>query len=420
MNPLRSRVISAIIVGDDLHVVALHVSRAGVRMRASADCKGFLRLQGLERQSALASIARQPGSLVVVAPAAWCVVGTAAITQKQWRAARAELLESVEHMFPIERDDALLGQIDLFSRENPHLDHPVGGALIAAKRSRVAPAVQAIESALGRSALRVISAHMALPALGLQRDEKALVFDEAAYGERVQHELAYGLPVALDESITENSTDAPQGAFTCVVMPGAAPVNEAQPVSPTLLAIAGALSATVFAGRFAPLMGPPQRVAPWCAGPTVAGAAAALLLVVAGQVWGSRLRNETMRIDQRMSAIEDRVIHTQQLRTETERVDALLRNGVQATLAQWDSPMPILREVTAALGEEGFYYRIEVNGASVLLRGEAASADAFLQRLVGSRLFSAAEFLAPVSKSSISGHDVFEIRAQRVVDGRRR
>lgn len=418
MTLLPKRFISATIVGDDLHAVALSVGPGSVRVAQRAVCPRFIALQPVEQSAALADLAQQPGELVFVAPTAWCALRLAQVTRAQWKSAAPGLLESIEQLFPIDRGEALLGMMNLYTSPSPTIGRPAGGALIAARRSRIQPTLDALEAALNRPASRALAAPMALLGLGLQRAPRAVALDADAHGEAIAHGLCWGLPTALDEPAdqwiaADPDAEGDASAEQIVVLPGAAAPAGAMRVSAERLAIAGALALLAAPGAFVPLSGGARRAQPVWLAPLAAAAAAVALFVAGGQVWAGRLESASERARSAMASLEDQLARTQRLRGEAERADRLLREGVQATMQRWRSPLPVLREAIAALADQGFYYRVEVEEESVLLRGEAPSASALLQRLVGSPVIASAEFTAPVSKSSVSGQDVFEIRARR-------
>ena len=115
---------------------------------------------------------------------------------------------------------------------------------------------------------------------------------------------------------------------------------------------------------------------------------------------------------QLQAAMSDELAATQRLRLETERLTRLLNDGVAATVNRWEPITPALIEAQAAIPSDGTLHRLDLDRASIAIRGEALDAGAALGALDAFAAFTGAAFTAPVSKSP-DGADLFELRADR-------
>lgn len=395
MTPLAWTSVGLVIEGDDLHAATVRGGPWGGRVEAGPMLGRFLSMPADEARAALRPL-RAVKRVSLVVPGAWCAARPLAMTSAMWPKARVEVQRSVDRLLPMPADDVELGMLDVFGSD----DGPgPGGALVGVRRSRLEPWLRAIEAALGRRPTAVLSPAMAALGLGL------LDADICEPGAGPVHRLRAGRLRAAGEAAASEESGSAR-----VMLPGA---GEAGSISPIELAAAGALAPIAGAGVFHPLgahgMTP---TSPWVA-PAGAVAAAVALLAASSFVHSGRLTSAARELAARQSALEPDVEAARALRGDAERLIRLIDNGVNGATRDWRSVMPAAIAAHRAMGEQGFVYRLDLTGSGLTLSGESPSASAVLERVEAGGELRSARHAAPVSKSSATGMDVFEIRAER-------
>jgi len=390
------------IVGDDLHAAQVVRTPLGVRVDGQIVIERFLATPAAEARRALSELLRSRQRVTLVLPPEWCAVRPMQLSRADWAGARDEVRRSLDRLLPIPADDAMLGYIELETGSDDRR-----GVLIATRRSRVRPWTDAIQSAVGRPVGEIVSAHMAMLGLGLQEAPEANIAEGAPQAGGSRHRLRFGKPVAVDEP--EGGDEAPPD----IRLPGQAEGS----ISGGDLAVAAGLAPLVATDVYAPLQGrPPRRIWKWA--PVAAGMAAALALIAtAGTAGDARLRAAAEHLRAEQQSLTTDFEAAQALRSETRRLHRLLEEGVAEATAEWRSTLPALAEMQRAMPEDGFFYRLDVTPGGVAFSGEAPNAPGVLQRLEDSPLFTAAQRSAPITPSSVSGMDVFELRAERAPEG---
>jgi len=396
----------AVFAGDDLRLALCRTRLGRARVVRSERVARFTALQRLEQESALAALAPFGGQVVVVAPGHSRVVGGPQLDHDQWRSGRAQLLESIEELLPLPRDEAVVGHVDLFDAESPLLERPVGGALVAMRRSDLASLTAPLLAGLGaRSCLTLpaFAAAAGVPRVAQRR--RCVVVERVGGGAHVAHTYAQGLPVSVEAPLSRQALASLEEALT---LPGAQ-IEGLEAISPEELALGACFVLQKAPTMATPLGGAPPGPLRTLAGPAALAALAAIALAGAAELQQARWRQRDRSLEQAIEQVAPAAMRAQQLRAEALRRRTLLEQGIASTLSSWRSPLPALAALHEALGEEGFYYRVDVDGAGARLRGEAPDASALLQRLVRHPLIASAAFTAPVSVSSLSGMEVFEI-----------
>lgn len=396
--------LSFVIDGDDLHVALVSGAPWGARARRGPTLHRFLATPVEEARAALApfSSARR---VVLTCPAAWCALRPVQVTTAQWPGAREEFVRSIDRLLPLSPDDVLVGLIDEGDGASP----AERGCLVAVRRSQAQPWIDAIARALGRPVNEVISAHMAMPGLGLQREPIADVVERSG-GVALRHRLAFGRPVSFAEPLRDSDDES--GARVAFPAGAEAPADASE-LTPQEIAIGSALSPAVAPGVYSPLIGRAARRRPAWIAPAGAVAVAALLLVSARPVYESRLERgaESLRAEQ--EAMVETVARVNEMRRQTERYARLVGEGVAKPTESWGSVLPMVVEAQTAVGERGYFYRVEVGREHFSFTGEVGGATATLERLEASPLLELPRFRSPVRPSAVAGLDVVDIRADR-------
>ncbi|RMD66542.1 MAG: hypothetical protein D6824_00635 [Planctomycetota bacterium] len=408
MKPgVGSRLI-AVFADEDLHLTLCRWRLRRARVVRSLRVARFAALQRIEQEAAVASFAPFPGEVVVLAPGSSRVIGGPQLDHAQWRSGRDRLLESIEELLPIARDEAVVGHVDLFDPERPALDRPVGGALVAMRRSELEALTAPLLAGLGARSCVVLPACAAatgVPRVAQQR--RCVVVEGVGSAAMVAHTYAQGLLVAVEEPLTRAALASMPPRQT-MTLPGAE-VEGLEAIAPQELALGACFVTHASPGLATPLGRTPPRPVSLYAGPVALTTVAALLLVGGAAVREVRQRERLHSVDQAIERWAPAAMRAQRLRSEAIRTKELLEKGIASTLASWRSPLPVLAALREALGEEGFYYRVDVDEAGARLRGEAPDASAVLQQLASHPLIASAAFTAPVSVSTLSGMEVFEI-----------
>lgn len=365
---------------------------------------GFLGVSPADARRAMGELPTDARAVLTL-PSAWCSARPIGVTRKQWGGARLELLRSIEGLFPIPADDAMVGLIDRASADDGSAS--AGGYLIAASRRRAAPWIESIERAIGRRISLVLPAQFALQGLGLQARESATVVERLPTGAVVEHALRWG-------RITDLSRPAAgPTALTTSSMALVDPAGAVHPLDAQGIAAAAAVALRVAPDSLAPLSGPAPRASRrW-----IPAAAAALLAL--GVFWAAA-RAESWRVERGIARFGSEraasaavLADVQAAREKTLRLSALL--AAASALMPRDGPdvLSDLAAAQAALPEGGFIYRLELDERALTLKGESKRAGDVLRALEDSPRFQAARELDTAVSVEERTTETFHIRAER-------
>ncbi len=393
--------------GDDLHIAVVSRTPFGVRAQPGPRLANFLQMPTDEVRTALADIASPSTPTTLVAPSAWCAVRSVQIVAKEWRNAREEIVRSIDSLVPIAPGEAMVGYLETVDGAG----EPRGGAVIAMRTTHVAPWLEALERA-GSRRVEVVTPHIAALGLGLQHDARAEVID-AAGAALVRHEFAHGRALSIAQPMHAGQTE-PSSRYILPAAQGIYPKDApGKQLSEFDLALGAALAPTVAGGVFSPIVGrDPAAPKRWLAS-VAAGVAAVILLAAAGPLLGARLARATDALQTDREQMAGEVEQIVRMRTDAERYSRLLSEGVAQPTSEWRSVLPALIDAQAALGAEGFLYRIEVTPDHLTMQGEAESASETLEQLEGSPSLAGARHMRPVRTSGVTNKQIFEIRAGR-------
>ncbi len=329
--------------------------------------------------------------LLLVAPSAWCAARDIGLTPKDWPAARAGVLESLEDLVPVPADDALVGLIGLFDED----ERCTKGAVIAARASQLEPILDALRAAASSARETVIAAPMAATGLPIDREPLARVVEPSALGDTATT-LRHALPTALDAP--------PQ--------PGAASLRITEDTPLSKLAAAGALARRAAPHAFAPLKGKRAHHRTRFAIPAALTAAAILLLAAIPVIWNTRLEAAAENAETQRLALRADFDAAQSHRTAAQRHTALAAAFDSAT-SNWRSALPTLRDTAIALEDGAYLYRLTTDDNGVRLTGEAKDPGAILERLEAAPSLTAAKSTAPMTPSPTDpDYRVFTFAAQ--------
>jgi len=335
-----------------------------------------------------------------------------AITTRIWSTARAEVMQSVEGLFPMSASDALLGVINRAETDENTQDQ---GYLVAVNRQQAQPWLSAIERAAGRPIHRLLSTHMALFGAGFQHEHSTIVHERQTTGIDSYHHFQFGevIELALSARSGENSHGACVKTLVIDSHSESPSAPETEILTARQLAVGAALAPRVAPRRFAPFIGPiahgPRR---WLA-PVAASAAVVGVLVAAGATSRARLDNATRAFER---AHDQQIAQLEQVERDRQLVEqrtALLSNTVIPAFESWHSILPELQAAQRTLPDKAFVYRIELNGDSLTLRGEAPRASDVLRRLEDSTQFTAARVVDAPVRVEERAAEQFHIRATR-------
>lgn len=320
---------------------------------------------------------RTVSEIVVVAPADWCATREIGIPPRDWRTARAGVMESLEDLVPVAAEDAMLGLLGLHEAD----ESCARGAIVVARREQVEPVLAALRSAAPGALETVVSSAMAALGLGLADEPAVRVIEPGGVAES-SLTLRYGLPAAID---------APPAASE-------RPVRIGEDIPATTLAAAAITARRAAPASFAPLVGRPARRWTRYALPAGLVAAAALMVTASPFVWDSRLDAgaEDARVER--VALRDAFDAAQRTRSEAERYAALCSAFDEATDG-WRSVVPTLRDAIGALEDSGHLYRLSYDSKRVVLTGESADPGAVLERLESAGTLSGARSTTPMTPS---------------------
>lgn len=401
--PPRS-ILSLAIAGDDLHACRVGIGPFGAARHRHTTIEAFLTSPAETTREALRALGGA-GSVVLTVPVSWCAIRQIPLTTKNWASARPELLRSIDRLVPFSVEEAIVGLMNIHDAHG----RAESGRLIAIRRTVLAPWRRAIESALDRPINAVLAAPMSILGLGYQHLQHAVILDTSMPVETLRTTLAFGLPTEVAESVEPGAAgrDADHAS-------AASDEHNSIRFTGLELAVGGALAPLVAPDAFAALDGATMtRRAEWIV-PIAAFLAAAGLFIAAPMMEDARLRAGIERLKAEQAALIEPYNKVRDLRRETERLVRLLDEGILTTTRTWRSTLPAIAEAQAALPEDGFLYRLQIDDRTVTISGEASDAPAMLQRLEDSPLLESARRTGPLQPSSISGLDIFEMLANRL------
>jgi hypothetical protein len=396
--------ISLVIDDDALTGCVVGESIGGAWVQALGSAAGFLGLSHADARRALGAVPAD-ARLVLTLPSAWCSARPIGVSRKQWGGAREELLRSIEGLFPIPAEDAMVGLIDRASSDDGTAS--AGGYLIAASKRRVSPWIEAVERALGRGIDLVLPAQFALQGLGTQGRESATVVERLPSGATVEHTLRWG-------RITDLAR--PFGGAASLASSGAALVDSsgaARPVSAQDVAVAAVVALRVAAETLAPLRGPVPRVSHrWI--PAAAAALVALVVFwVAAQADSWRVERGIARLEAERASSAAVLADVHAARERALRLASLLAAANALMPGEGADVLADLAAAQAALPEGGFMYRLELDDRALTLKGESKRAGDVLRALEDSPRFQAARELDTAVAVEERTTETFHIRAER-------
>ncbi len=347
--------------------------------------------------------------LTLVIPGAWCASRPMPLSSQRWEKSRSEIASSIDSIFPLSPDDALLEFIQFApapsSDESAEL--PAGGVLIAVSREQLAPWIEHITRDFGRAPDRIVSSHAALLGVGLQRHERAIVIEPDAVGAPMAHSFSHGEPCSFDES-------APAGANASVVqlaLPGldqnAYP--DASRIDAHDLASGAQIAERLCPGIISPFLGRRTPSLTRMAMPAVIAAVAILILATAPISSRARLQAGLDALAAEQATLAPLVDQVQQRRATTEQ---LIRNTqrVRALTSEDGEPMlSLLAAGHAVLPPDGYLYRARFTPNAIELRGQCSAVGDLLREIESSTHFSDAERLSP--SAPVDGGATFDIAA---------
>jgi len=404
--------LSAVIVGQDLYVSVVSATPWSVKAKQGPVLHRFLSMPREEARQQLSGLAAS-GRVTLTCPTDWCALKPIQVTTASWAQAGPEIIQSIDRLLPLAADDALAGIVDLGEPLQP----VTSGCLVAVRRSQLQPWIDALAHATARPVAEVLSPHMAMLGLGLQHHDSVEVLERFGQGSGIvtRHRLAFGRPVAMGESAQQGQQHP---CSIQVVLPNSdGSASNGEQLDPHELAIAAAVAPVVVPAAYAPLLGKPHAPMRRWLEPALAMVVAMVLIIAAGPTYNTRLNNATQTLAARQTELIDQLDRVDQLRSQVNRLAVLVNQSVLAPTNQWSQALPVLLEAQASLGDEGFIYRIDLDQNHLTLAGEVLNATAMLERLEASGLFGAVRPVAPMTKSSVSSLDVFEVRAHRDQQG---
>lgn len=392
-------IFSGAIVGDDLHTALVSGSALGVRAKAGPVLRGF-RGMGVEDGRRLLGGMPAGVAVVLIVPGSIAAVRPTALPAGRWGAAKDELMKSVESLFPFPAEQAVVGFVGrrLAGGEE-------AGYLVGADRRSLRAWTDVLERMLARPVDAVVSSHMALLGLGLQGDPERAVA-EAGPGGPVRHRLVWGEVAELNGAASDGDSGS------AVALPPAED-GAAGTLSGAELAAAGALAFASSGDRFAPLVGRVRTGGPrWLA--------AAVLVAVGGlMIWGASVV-ASWRTERGIARLERARADHALVLEESRRARAVARDlsaRLEAVGRVFAGPssgvLPAVRAALAAVPEGAFVYRIEVDAATVTIKGEAKRAGDVLRALEESEEFKGARDLDTPVAVEERGLEMFNIRADR-------
>lgn len=402
MRILPWTIFAGAIVGNDLHTAVVRGSIFGVSASAGPVLRDALSLAPDEARRMLREAPRG-APFILVLPTTMVGVRPTALPADRWSAARAEVMRSIETLFPFPAAETLVGFI-----ARRVSDKERAGYLAAADRRLVQPWLDAMGRLLGKPVDAVLPAHAALLGAGYQRAERAEVASWTG-AQWASHRLAWG-------EITDlNAPRSADGSLADAALPSDrsdAPTNA--PMGGADVAAAGALAMIVAPDQVAPLVGRvPHPSRHWLA-------AAAMVALGGVLLWSSgplaRWRYERA-MDQLTEAESARAPVLAEVESSRRRAVELAARLESLRKLFADSGPGVLAAADAAqsaMPADAFLYRVEVDSGAVTLKGEARRAGDVLRAVEDRQEFQAARELDTPITVEERGFEMFNIRAERV------
>lgn len=407
MQILPWTTLSLVIAGDDLASAIVSGGWRGVWERPGPVLRGFLAMAPEDARRALGDVA--PGArILLTCPTSWVGLRPAAIEVRQWESAKGSIQESIESFFPLSAHDAMVGVVGRTGEKGS----PVGAYLLAVSRQRVKPWLDAVQRVLGRPVDAVLTPHMALLGLGLGSHPNACVIEHGAGGSMSVHRLAHG----EIEELSGPGEAGPTGVHSVRWLNGveARPQDSGAPaIGAPEQAVAAAIAERVAGDHFSPLSGRAPVAAPRWVLPAAGVLVAIGLLWGAAQISDGRYARGIARLE-RESADHAGTLHEAQ----REHEEAIRLTGLLASVeARQDAGRnDLLADLVPALSvipREGVLYGVQIDFASVTIRGEARRASDVLRRLEETPEFHAAKQLDTAVPVEERTTEQFHIRAER-------
>lgn len=405
-------ILSALIVGDDLHLAEVECAIGGVRSRPVTVLRGFLSLPADDARRVLVGAKIAPISRVVLTvPASWCALRPIAINVSSWAGARDEVRRSISGLFPLEPEEAVLS---LINREDG-----AGAYLLAVSKARLDPWITAIERATGAKVDEVLPPHVALMGLGLQQREHAVVLERPEIGQTLAHVLRYGRPQMLAEprEDAEPTTASVVDEAPLYLPDGSSEAPMLSTIAPVDLAVGAAMSRTLaskgVAGAYAPFVGRSVKARSPLLAPATVIAVAAFLVIGGMRVRNARYEAAIERVIEQREEIASEVEQIRRDRAEIERLSMLIDRGVNAWSSATMPITPVIAAAQGAVASDGFLYRVDVDARSTTIKGEAPRSLDVLARLEATEEFQNARTLDPPTAVPDRSLETFSIGAQR-------
>ena len=173
-------------------------------------------------------------------------------------------------------------------------------------------------------------------------------------------------------------------------------------------------------GLFHPLSGKPPKIGKRLLVPAALATLAAALLFAAPAVFNARVADATETALTELRELEPAADRVAALRERATVADTLVRESIIEPTQDWQSVLPVLTEVQRAVGPDAYLFRLDLDAATVSIRGDAPSAAVtpMLERLVESPVFDDAALVAPTTVGTAPDRVSFEVRATRAVPTR--
>lgn len=394
-------ILSAAVVGDDLHTALVSGSLLGVRWRAGPVLRSFRGMAPEEARRALGPLAR--GSrLMLVLPSSMVGCRATGVPSSRWLSAREEVLSGIQSLFPMSPEDACVGFVGRRGASGED-----SGYILAADRKVVDAWTEALSRATGSSVDVVLSSHQALLGLGVQGESETHIADHALPGEPV-HRLVYGEVAELSAAPASESLVAAARA-----LPGAEGEVGSRAMSGAELAASAALALRTAPGLIGPLRGAsPGSALRWV--PAIAAVAAACVipwLASATREW--RYERAAAALEREAEASRPRFETIMRQRARIESFAAALGAVRGAGSGGGVSMLGMVDAVQRSVPGDAFIYRVDLDSGSMAVRGEAKRAGEVLRAIEESEEFQGArEQDAPVIAEE-RGLEMFHIRAER-------
>jgi hypothetical protein len=404
MQLIPSTTLAGAIVGGDLHTAVVNVSPLGVRAKVRAVLHGFREMPTDVARRTLGEVP-EGASIVLVIPSSMVGVRPTALPADRWAAAREEILKSIESLFPFPASEAAAGCV---GRRLPGGES--AGYIIAADRRQLRPWMEALQKVVGRPVDSVVSSHMALLGLGLQQEANAEVLEWSGAGWSA-HRLAWGEISELNGSMS----DVLSGR---IALPSDRPApSGARAISGADLAAAGALASVIAPGTLAPLIGRSVGSSRRWVPAAAAIGLGCLLLWGAGRIEEWRYERGIAHLERARAEQQSARARVESSQARTNELVARLDAASKAFGAPSAGMLSALEAAQAAVPEGAFLYRVEVDGKTVTVKGEAKRAGDVLRALEDSPAFRGARELDTPVTVEERGLEMFNIRVEREPSG---